>query len=328
MSVMRSSAVLSCCAFLCMAMVPSMALCAESAKAYQPAKVQRAPKIDGRLDDPCWNRTLVSKFVRIVGPDLDKKLHADAVARICCDSSSLFIAVEFMEPAIKELNKRFTGRDDPIWTDDCVEIFVAPRYWKPRRYFHFVVNPVNTQADQESAGMRGFDMGWNGSWTSAARILEDRWVVEIRIPWSDLGIEDAAKVNLVGCSICRERKAGEFEYSAWDVGGSFHRPSGHVILTSYEKFMAEDLAALWGKEKKGILALLQNGALKPAHRDSFSAIIKRTEDQITLSRKRPNAASANALCESIRTASEEAKALKRDAGFAVFIARLRNTVTK
>jgi len=278
------------------------------------------------LDDACWQTAPASEFVKFVGNDLVKELYVGATAKVCYDAANLYIGVELMEPAIGELNKRFTQRDDPIWGDDCVEVFIAPDYTAPKRYVHLAVNPINTQTDQQSRGMRGFDQSWNGDWTSAAAIGKDRWVVEMRVPWTDMGVRDIAAVDLMGVSVCRERKAGKPEYSAWAVGGAFHKPSGHVLLTSYERFVERTVLPQWRKERTLIVAAVADNAVSQAHREALRAVLERTDKAIAGHRKALNAEAVEAIIAAVKQAVTETGALKRDVRFSMFMARLREAV--
>jgi len=301
---------------------------AGAAKVYTPTKVDKAPGIDGRLDDPCWGRARkVTRFVKVPFGVAAKPADAGSVAMLCHDKENLYVAVECLEVAISKINKRFTERDDPLWGDDCVEIFIAPDYLDRSRYTQFAVNALGTQTDQKARGMRGFDMGWNGAWKAAARVLKDRWVVEVRIPFADLGVRDPAAVNLMGVAVCRERKAERSENTVWEIGGSFHRADGLVVFTSLKKFVEDDLVPWWRGEKAAIAELLKaRDALRPEMRAALEKIVQTTDEVIGRVRNAPSPEAIAATVDSVRDAVRKAGALKRDVRFNVFVARLRKIV--
>jgi len=43
-----------------------------------------------------------------------------------------------------------------------------------------------TQADAVSSPGNGEDWGWNAVWDSAVKIVDDGWIVEMKIPYSAL----------------------------------------------------------------------------------------------------------------------------------------------
>ena len=320
-------------AFLLVAAVLVLSAAASSSEAtelYKPKKVREAPTIDGRLDDDCWKGPQkIGRFVKVPFGPAPQPADARSVARLCYDDGNLYVAVECLEPAIQEINKRFTRRDDAIWGDDCVEIFIAPDYTDLTRYSHFAVNTLGTQTDQKARGMQGFDMAWNGAWKAAARILKDRWVVEVQIPFADIDVKDVKSINLMGVAVCRERKAGKGENTVWEIGGSFHRPEGLVVFTSLERFIENDLLPLWQSEKAVVLELLKApDALRPDQREALKGIVKTADEEIARARKAASADTIKAMSRSIQTAVRKAGALKRDARFNLFIARLRKAVAR
>jgi len=296
-----------------------------SGEAYRPARTDTPPKIDGVLNEDCWGSTAqVVRFVKIPGSDLDKKLYADSLARICYDSDFLYISIECFEPTVAALKKMFVERDDPVYTDDCVEVFISPVYSETKRYYHFGVNPVGTQFDQVARGAQGFDTGWNGKWTVGVKILKDRWVAEMRIPFSDLGVKNIDDVNLMGAAVCRERKSNKYENSAWRVGGRFHGTDGQLLFTTYEKYATNELMPIWHKQRNEITEMLKDSAsMKKVHSQTLSDILKRTENAIAQLRKNLNGPNVSAIDKRIKSAAAETNALKRSVKFSLFMTKLR-----
>ncbi len=90
----------------------------------------------------------------------------------------------------------YTHRDDPLYDEDVVELFIAPDASEPRNYFELEFNAHGTIFD---AVVVHPDLAGNGrpavatEWTCDglkvdARIHSGRWEVEIAIPFSGLGM--------------------------------------------------------------------------------------------------------------------------------------------
>ena len=56
----------------------------------------------------------------------------------------------------------------------------------------FTINPANVQVDTVLYNDIGEDPSWDGVWDSAAKIVADGWVIEVRIPFSQLRFPEKA----------------------------------------------------------------------------------------------------------------------------------------
>ncbi len=63
----------------------------------------------------------------------------------------------FGEPGVS----RMTERDDPLWEEEAVELFIAPGADDPSEYFEFEVNPLGAL--------------WDGRVLSPNRVRDDAW---------------------------------------------------------------------------------------------------------------------------------------------------------
>lgn len=129
------------------------------------------------------------------------------------------------------------GRDEPLWEEEAVEIFLAPGPEDPVRYFEFEFNPFGAIFDAMVENPRGdrtemrVDADWNCEGIEATARLEPDlpgWSVDATIPWRGLG---AARPPAVWrANFFRiERPRGEpHEFSAWSCPRTdppdFHRP--------------------------------------------------------------------------------------------------------
>jgi hypothetical protein len=286
-------------------------------RTYAPAKVSPAPRIDGNLDEGCWTTARKALF---------RNGNVPTTAALCNDEQALYIAVDCSEPTMGQLKSQSPRRDDPVWGDDCIEVFVAPDYLRQGSYYHFAVNPRGTMADGH-IDLR-FDYAWNGSWLAKTRQLADRWTVEMRIPFADLGIKTPEDAPLVGVAICRTRRAAAresgTEWSLWQIGGSFHEPAGHVLLGSYETYVQRSIVGPWGERRKEALELTAaNGNAAGPESAVLRGLVQTLDRECAALPPHPTADNVNALVLRYRSLLDALLTAERQARFAGALARLR-----
>lgn len=136
----------------------------------------------------------------------------------------------------------YRGRDEPLWTEEVVEIFLAPGPSSPHRYFEFQFNPFGALFDARVSNPRGDrrDMEVHPGWNSdnlriSNRVENGRWTVDAVLPWRDM-IPGTAIPRIWRANFFRiERPLSEpSEYSAWSAPltdpPDFHRPSRFGVI--------------------------------------------------------------------------------------------------
>jgi len=144
--------------------------------------VEQAPVLDGKLDDPCWQKAVVARdftYSRIGAPASQK-----TEVYICQDARHLHIAFHCLDDRPDGIAAYQRHRDGPMEQDDYVEVWLDTTN---RRigFSTFQVNPLGTQRDQMEGGT-ATKVEWKGDWRAAASITADGWVSEISIPYSIL----------------------------------------------------------------------------------------------------------------------------------------------
>ncbi|MBM4049000.1 MAG: hypothetical protein FJ279_28205, partial [Planctomycetes bacterium] len=184
---------------------------AESRKTSQP------PKLDGALDDPCWQAAL--KLTNFILYDSPQPAREQTEVFLAHDSDHLYIAIRCLDSRPAALKASVASRDGQIFLEDDVEVFLSP--WQDAHdYFQFAVNPLGTRFDG-----RGFDASWDADWQCKTGREPNAWTAEFAIPFHalDLGpsISDTWRIN-----VCRHRANPEREeFSSWSrVPGKFHVP--------------------------------------------------------------------------------------------------------
>ena len=145
--------------------------------------VMNAPKLDGVIEASEWEGTTNGAFLEIKSrtvPSQPTKWYAG------CDSEHLFFAFHCEEANVDRIRKRFTHseeRDNMIYTDDCVEVFVDTFGNDKDGLFHFAVNTAGIIYDSFNG-----DSSFQSDIKVACKIDKSFWELEMQIPFADLGI--------------------------------------------------------------------------------------------------------------------------------------------
>jgi hypothetical protein len=139
----------------------------------------------------------------------------------------------------------YSNHDDPIYTEEVVELFIAPGSSTPKRYYELEVNPGNVRFDgiienpDEIRATMSLDTSWDPDWQSWTHVDAAGWRCVMAIPWTSLGVSSGVgtwRMNLY--RIDRPRDGRASEESAWSptlrTPADFHIPSRFAFLVITE----------------------------------------------------------------------------------------------
>lgn len=131
--------------------------------------------------------------------------------------------------------------DEPIYTEEVVELFIGYGDLRPTQYYELQVNPLNTRFDgiitnpDEIRATMHLDTSWDPPWQSWVHRDASGWSAVMAVPWATLGRGDGSgtwRLNFM--RIDRNRDTAESELSAWSptlrVPADFHIPSRFGIM--------------------------------------------------------------------------------------------------
>jgi hypothetical protein len=165
----------------------------EPAKVLDCVRASGPVRLDGRLDEPDWQRALRGedpglRTVAALSRNLNGSIwpRESTLAGALYDDASLYIAIVGAESASGRIVARTHARDHVASDEDAFAIWLAAD--EPRSRWEFVVNAAGAQADAFAQGGGLMSFAWNGTWRCRTLIEEDGWTAEVAIPWSDLGM--------------------------------------------------------------------------------------------------------------------------------------------
>ncbi len=148
-------------------------------------KTSSAPKIDGILDEEIWQNAPIAKDFTERRPN-NGKPQPDSLkteVKVLYDDTGIYFgAVLYDNP--EKIAKELTRRDD-LENDDIFGVTING-YNDNQQSLEFLVLPSGVQLDAKITNDMGEDMSWNAVWYSAVKINEKAWVVEMKIPFSEL----------------------------------------------------------------------------------------------------------------------------------------------
>ncbi len=162
-------------------------------KTIRATRVPVPPVIDGRLEDPAWQKAEPATGFVMYEPHNDRPASFGTYVRVVYDDRAIYVGAMMKDPdpaaILTELGLRNTGNSlnaDRFWIninpfDDGINGFT------------FEVSASGVQTDinlsgsgGSTSGSRRGDSSWDAVWKSEVRITVDGWIAEIEIPWSAL----------------------------------------------------------------------------------------------------------------------------------------------
>lgn len=140
------------------------------------------PVLDGKADDACWLTAEPLDIVNKYGSAAGRR-GGHTTVQVSHDERALYVLMECLESDMDRLQAAGTQRDADLWFDDCVEVFVHREQDPPGYFRQWMVNAAGVLYD----GDKHENDRWNSHATVAVARMSDRWVVEMVIPWKDIG---------------------------------------------------------------------------------------------------------------------------------------------
>ena len=184
-------------------------------------RVDSPPKLDGTLDDPLWQLAKPITDFRQKEPHEGQPSTENTEVRILYTRKAVYFGIHCYDSEPSRIVATELRRDVSQDLDDHFEILIDSSHNRRGGYV-FEINPLGTQSDglivEEQGATDGgdFDRGWDGVWTSEARITADGWTATIEIPFTTLNFTKSNSV-IWGLNLKRfiRRKNEEDLWSAY-----------------------------------------------------------------------------------------------------------------
>ncbi len=184
--------------------------------AVKVVSVKEPPVIDGKIDTVYTNSCAPMKF-RLMSSGKEPKYAT--TAWVVTDMENLYIAARCKTEDPAKVKAGRTVRDTAIWKDEAIEIFIEPQGTHWELYYHLMVNARGTTQDSKNQ----FDIAWDPDLTVKCGKEKDAWVMEMKIPFKELGVTTDTFQPIWSFNIYRSTRdvnSGDYiEESAWSPIG-------------------------------------------------------------------------------------------------------------
>jgi len=162
-------------------------------------------EIDGKLDEPSWQRAAWSEFFVDIEGERGAQPHRATRAKMLWDDTYFYVAADLEEPQVWAT---LTERDATIYRDNDFEVFIDPD-GDTHLYYEFEINAHGTEWDLLLAKPYRNGGPYINAWhidslSTAVKVwgsindptdVDQGWSVEIALPWSVLRQADKSRRN-------------------------------------------------------------------------------------------------------------------------------------
>jgi len=184
-----------------------------------------------------WDWTRLPVLSTFVLWDGSRPATQPTYLRLCASAHALYVRFDCED---RDIWGTFTRRDEPLYEEEVVEVFLASGEPDPLNYFEFEVSPngvlfdarVHNPGDRRDPRFT-VEVGWDCpglQWAAGIQSDQRAWWVGLVIPWRSLcpseRLPDTWRANFYRIERPRD---GEAEFSCWSptltASPDFHVPA-------------------------------------------------------------------------------------------------------
>lgn len=154
-------------------------------RATRVTEADRAPVLDGKLDDAIWGKAQVVADFRQFEPAPGAAGTERTEARIVIDGQAVYVAMRMHDSHADSIRSQLLRRDDGGASADWAAV-ILDSYHDRRTAYRFATTPRGNRTDVLHLNDTGADSSWDAVWTVAAAVDGEGWTAEFRIPLSQL----------------------------------------------------------------------------------------------------------------------------------------------
>jgi hypothetical protein len=204
--------------------------------------VPRVPAYWLTGNDPfAWEWAMLPAITPFTLADGSGPAQQQTTARLGYDSDCLYVHFDCED---RDIWGTYRERDEPIYDEEVVELFISPGAETPAEYFEFEISPNGiffdariSNPDEQRATLR-VDLGWNADarWWARREDAAGRWTAILALPWRCLTPEPLPLIWRANLFRIERPHDGEPEFSCWSptytTPADFHKPScfGYLML--------------------------------------------------------------------------------------------------
>ena len=218
-------------------------------------RIETPPKIDGKLDDVCWQNSAKTGDLIQFEPQNGEPATQPTTIYLAYDANNLYVAFECFKNNMDKLSANLTRRDSFFFSDDHVEVLLDT-FLDGRNCYAFALNPLGTQTDRRlinegsnrrtGQSMIGTAISWDCDWQGQASEETDKWMAEFAIPFAELRFSKDTEIATWGINFWRNDEVpaeeqmwadlGERQYAVSEFGRLTDLPIASLVTKRPVKF--------------------------------------------------------------------------------------------
>lgn len=168
--------------------------------------------IDGKFDEPVWQKAAIATDFIMINPDNGKLAPQErrTEVKIVYSNDAVYVAATLYDDEPNKILKELTSRDDFATAEHFGVFFNG--YNDGQQEFRFFVSAAGVQQDGVYTDANGEDFSWDAIWESHVELTNYGWTVEMRIPYAALRFSTEKKQTW-GLNFYREIRRFRQQYS-------------------------------------------------------------------------------------------------------------------
>jgi len=167
---------------------------AQNKKSVEALRITTPLTIDGVLDEPVYGLAKPAIDFFQLEPYNGKPAMQSTEVRFFFDESAIYVGAMLYDSAPDSIFNFLTERDN-IGMSDFFGVYFDP-FNEGQLGFGFFITPSGVQVDvkatKNNGGGDNEDDNWNAVWESKTKVTDKGWVLEMRIPFSELRFSNTA----------------------------------------------------------------------------------------------------------------------------------------
>jgi hypothetical protein len=184
-------------------------------KVLQTKSTSQSITIDGKLDESAWKDASIATDFVMYDPDNGKPIPEArrTDVKVLYNNDAIYIGAMMYDDEPAKILKEISQRDN-FGTADIFGVFING-FNDGQQNFEFFVSAADVQGDCIMTDANGEDYSWDAVWISKAKIADNGWIVEIKLPYAALRFSGEDKQTW-GINFFREIKRERKKYT-WNL---------------------------------------------------------------------------------------------------------------
>lgn len=154
-------------------------------KSIRSVRTDDVPVLDGRLDEPLWQRAVSITDLHEVSPDEYDEASEESRFLVIYGKDALYIGADFKDRDPDEIVARVMRQGDFSEGEDGLKVILDP-FNNGRSGYVFQLTPNAIRGDGLFRNVTEINWDWEAIWDAATVIHDTGWSAEIEIPFKTL----------------------------------------------------------------------------------------------------------------------------------------------